>query len=92
MKKILFISFFLLIISACSSSRQSSETTSAHYKELFHEGIRFMTKDQDDKAIIVFESCTSENPFDDAPWFALSKIYSEKKENIKAINCLKKGD
>ena len=91
MKKILFISFFLLIISACSSSRQSSETTSAHYKELFHEGIRFMTKDQDDKAIIVFESCTSENPFDDAPWFALSKIYSEKKENIKAINCLKKA-
>jgi tetratricopeptide (TPR) repeat protein len=87
------IAYFIvvLILFSCGKSRQVvqlNDKTSARYTEMFHEGIRYKQKKQNQNAIHVFEACAELNQFDDAPYFVLSELYSTIGDKENAISNL----
>ena len=58
------------------------------YIEKFHEGLRLKSKGELDNALACFNYCLSVRQNDDAVYYALSRLYTEKKDLIKSLECL----
>jgi tetratricopeptide (TPR) repeat protein len=94
MFKYLSLIVLFIIVFACGETKEIvrlNEKESARYTEMFHEGVRYKIKKQYQNAIHVFEACTQLNQFDDAPYFALSELYSSIGKKEESIVALKKA-
>jgi tetratricopeptide (TPR) repeat protein len=83
-----------LVVFACGETKELvrlNDKEQTRYSEMFHEGVRYKQKKQFQNAIHVFEACTQLNQFDDAPYFALSEIYTLTGQKEKAIEALQKA-
>ena len=90
---VLFFSF-VLILSACSTSKKmvvNEPSFSSKYIELFHEGVRTKERKQYGNAISIFEACIAQNSKDDAAYYALYELYAETNQIEKSINALEKA-
>ena len=94
-KRILFVLFSLLILSACGSTKKVKTTEAVKidkaYISLFHEGVRLKMRGQTAEAIQAFEQCIAINSKDDAVWYALSGLYIQANQSAKSIEAIKKA-
>ena len=94
MKQIILFTSIVLIVSACGTSKKTSNVETSYspkYIELFHEGLRTKQRRQYENAITIFEACISQNKKDDAAYFALSELYGYTNQKEKSISALEKA-
>lgn len=99
MRIIASILFLGLVISSCGSkkaaqpevTKKTKKQEAVHsqaefpYIEAFHNGMRYKIKGDVDAAIDAFTKCLSIKQDDDAVYYALSELYSTKKDFVNAI-------
>jgi tetratricopeptide (TPR) repeat protein len=97
-KRILFLGGILLIVSACASKKNATESSVKEismlnypYIEKFHEGLRLKAKGEINNAIEAFDYCLKVRQNDDAVYYALSQLYLQKKDLASSASAIQKA-
>lgn len=97
-KQTIGLFFLLLLITSCGVSKNKTNAfgekpskVNYAYIDKFHEGLRFKQKGELDNAILSFNECLKMSKGDDATYYALSGLYSQKGNAQQAISSIEKA-
>ena len=97
-KQTIGLFFLLILITSCGVSKnktnafgEKSSKVNYAYIDKFHEGLRFKQKGELDNAILSFNECLKMSKGDDATYYALSGLYSQKGNAQQAISSIEKA-
>lgn len=93
--KVSCFSFLFLHVVSCGTKKnttvpvvKSISKTDYPYIEKFHEGLRLKSKGELDNSLACFNYCLTVRQNDDAVYYALSRLYAEKKDLLKSLESL----
>lgn len=90
------VCFLLITLFSCGTKKNADSSIGQKevsklnypYIEKFHEGLRLKSKGEIDNAIAAFDYCLSVRQNEDAVYYALSELYSQRKDKLKSLEFL----